>query len=87
MYMYIFPNQCEYPWWTSCPSLGGVVQELMMSGVLAVTLPHLQDSLLPLFQLMDSPNARVSESMHVGTVIVLSAMQCTLIIFSEVVLP
>ena len=56
------PQQGDYPWWTSCPSLGGVVQELMMSGVIGVTLPHLQDNLLPLFQLMDSTNARVSHA-------------------------
>ena len=53
-----FP-QGNYPWWSGCSSLGGVVKELMMSGVIAVTLPHLQDSLLPLFKLMDSMNAGV----------------------------
>ena len=52
--------QDQYSSLSGCSSLPGVMQELMMNGVIGVTQPHLQQSLLPLFEVLDPATARVS---------------------------
>jgi hypothetical protein len=42
------------------PTLSGVLQGFMMSGVVGVVCPELQDSLLKAFADVDPPNSRVS---------------------------
>lgn len=47
------------------PTLGGVLQNIMMNGVVGTVFPALQDDLVQMFEVVDAPNHRVK--IHVVT--------------------